>query len=569
MLSLYARLAPWLLDLIELTMVVAACGLIVFRKGSKPSAKELRHFRRLQDGFRRISQRKALSVLIVGALVIVLRTAFIPVLGIPQPRSHDEFSYLLAGDTFAHGRITNPPHPMWVHFETFHVIQHPTYMSMYPPGEGLVLGAGDLLGNPWIGQLLVTALMCSAICWMLQAWVPPAWALAGGLLAVARLGLLSYWMNGYWCAALPALGGALLVGSLPRMKKSGRVLTGGTMGLGIIILANSRPYEGLILSLLVGLSLLAWLIGRSSPHVARMRALATLVVVVVIGMGITGYYYFRVTGTPFRMTYQVNRQTYAAAPYFLWQAPLPEPIYHHAVMREFYELELSQFLSNRTARGAVRRSWNKGVSLLSFYLGPIFILPLLFLPWTIRDRRIRFPLIAGAFVFLGCAVETWTNPHYISPATAIIYLVVVQCTRRLRVWHRRAGSGVSLVRAIPLIACAMVVLRLTASAMQVHIEPNWPRGDLERPQLIEELKARPGDDLVFVRYGPEHVVHWEWVYNEADIDNAAVVWARDMGEKQNEELLRYYPHRRAWLVEPDDYPAKLSPYASTLSGKEQ
>ncbi len=52
----------------------------------------------------------------------------------------------------------------------------------------------------------------------------------------------------------------------------------------------------------------------------------------------------------------------------------------------------------------------------------------------------------------------------------------------------------------------------------------------------------------------------EWVYNRADIDAAKVVWARDMSPAENRELLDYFRDRRAWLVEADAAPPKVTPY---------
>jgi hypothetical protein len=272
----------------------------------------------------------------------------------------------------------------------------------------------------------------------------------------------------------------------------------------------------------------------------------------------TGYYYYRVTGNPFRMTYQVNRELYSQAPYFLWQKSRPEPVYHHAVMRDFYQREFQVFQQSQTLGGFLRGLGEKVWMSWTFYLGTIFTIPLLMLPSTFRDRRMRFPLLAGAFFLLGTVVETWTSPHYLAAGTGLFYLVLMQCLGHLRLWRWRGQPyGAAFVRAIPVICCALIVIRVTAVAAGAQIEPRWPRGNLKRAGILKELQNSPGQHLVVVSYGPGHDLDHDWVYNAADIDSAKVVWARDMGSRDNAELLQYFHDRKAWRLNADQTPPKL------------
>jgi hypothetical protein len=507
-------------------------------------------------------------LVLVGGLSLLLSLTVGMFHGIPQPVIHDEFGHLLVADTIAAGRLTNPRHPMWEHFETFHVFHSPTYQAKYPAGEGVFLALGKVVADlPILGVWLSLALAYSATCWMLLPLFSRRWSLYGSLLALANPHILFWWGQSYWGGAVAMLGGALLFGSAFRLLR--RVSLGDTLllGLGLVILANSRPYEGATATLaalpLIIAGILRHVINGQGKNIARKFVLPLLGIGILLA-GWLLFYNYHLTGDPFRW------------PYYNWDSKLSN-------------IELI-------------RSWDgsEPLPLIHKILRPwyVFITPILSpfilgLAFCLKDKKVLFSLAVVALV-MGVSIgwtKAWT--HYMAPVYSLIVALIVYGLRALgslKVHDLRAGrvavlfictayfvtsgwliterlqrgrslDGYPTRRGVPEILQDGDRKDLLALFLGMVIYDGPPRewGQV-RSMVARKLEKQAPKNLVIVQYGLCHNIHHEWIFNAADIDRAKIVWARDLGPDKNKQLLDYFSDRKAWILLADESPPRLLPY---------
>ena len=370
------------------------------------------------------------------------------------------------------------------------------------------------------------------------------------------------------------MGGALVFGALRRIMRRPQVRDALLLGSGLAVLANSRPYESLVVSLPVTVVLIGWLVGKHGPslHVSIKQVVLPIMLVLMLSAVAMGYYNLRITGDPLRMPYQVHESTYGMAPVFLWQRPQPEPRYHHDIIRNHHRRALAYHQEQQTFDGFGKANAGKAKELWNFfqasrYFQLILLLGVIMLPWLIRDRWPRFALLTCGMFMVGAAMETWLMPHYAAPIVSLALVLLLQSMRRLRLWQ---WHGIRVGRVVVWALCLLSLVSFAVGFAQQMQRSSSGWGS-ERARILAELEQDGKRHLVIVRYGsldiPSDRGYREWVYNEADIDRAKVVWAREMSPAQNSKLLEYFKDRNVWLVEVDQYdsPPKLAPYSLTAT----
>jgi hypothetical protein len=491
-------------------------------------------------------------------LVVVwtgLRLAWLKYAGIPRPVVSDEFSYLLAADTFAHGRLANPPHPLGRFFESADELFRPTYASKYPPGQALFLALGQrLFGSPFYGVVIGSSLMLFCFCLMLFAWVPYPAALAVSLMFALCLQPNMYWMSSYWGGSLAAAGSALVLLAVGVYRKRQTPLAGLIFSLGALLLFWTRPYEGAVFTIAV-LAVFA----RELWSQRRLSVVLAALPVLVLGGAWTCYYNMAVTGSPLRVPYLTYERQYSVTP-ALWILPLrPEPVYAHSNLARTHGAKGSDANEYQNQQPWTRGLWIGFTSSLEKLISALGLSALftLVIPIAWRDPRYRKVALVTAILLLAFTLETVHFKHYTAPAWASLALMIVFWTERC--WRLRIGkypAGAALAVLALLASPASIAYQGVVYWKRMTPAGQWP---MRREAIIARLSKLDGPQLLIVRYP----YFWdEWVYNSYDIDGQRVVLAHDLGDRQNRVLLDYYHDREVWILtfDPVSRLEHLEPY---------
>ena len=541
-------------------------------------------FRGLERRFRDLAQCRYKSLLAAALFPMIVRALMLPWYPAPPAQIHDEFSYLLQGDTFAHGRIANPTPPYWQHFESEYILLKPVYASQYQPAQGLVLAAGEVIfHNAWCGVWISMGLMCATLCWALRPILPARWALFGAFAAALQFGIFGLWMNSYFGGAVGSAAGALVFGSLARMKTPGKIrYASGLCAFGIVLLMASRPFEGILWSLVA----LAWVLFAvmkkpARPGFADVFLPATLVL--ASGAAVLAYYNWRITGDPGYPPYLAYQRIYGTPQPFWWQPPVEIKHFDFPELKNNYLNQLHLYQNRYSISAILSAEWKRLVDFWRFFIGPFFTPALLFIPFIYRDRRIRPWLYASVPFILDKATYHAWFPAQNAPATVLIILVVVQGWRHMLAFRPRKFSwlrgplGVAMSRQL-VAACSLTVIlgglgRAAEPVLPVglrHLPPIWeslyPARRL-RDDVTARLEKIPGKHLVFVKYAPAHCFCEEWVFNGADLRNQKIVYARPYTPESDRGLADYLEDHDVWVIEPDARPYRLARVDDSLLAK--
>ena len=344
--------------------------------------------------------------------------------------------------------------------------------------------------------------------------------------------ILGHWGHTYFGGSVALLGGALFFGGLRHSHQKMSLSNSIAVGLGVVILANSRPFEGLVVVILS----LPVMIDRTRLGIAKDGIRKTvniwvipLFILALLLVAWILYYNYVLVGLPFRF-YYLNWDKHTAT------------------------VELIRNYAGSPSPSIGLKLVRLWIAFIGFYLSLAF----LGVPILLKQKVFLFEITCIVVLTLVSVNFSRAWPHYLAPVVSLLFFVLFSGM------HEMAHCKIFKNKKVPMVLLGgFWAIYLTGSVFSSYqlfergpIQPYFPKL-LMKPQIVDDLESEEGKDLIIVKYGENHLVHEEWVYNAADIDESEVVWARDLGSLKNRKLFEYYHERNIWEFYPDRDPVEL------------
>lgn len=506
----------------------------------------------------------SLNYFFIIALNILLIAAAVSIAGIPTAQTHDEFGYLLAADTFLNRRITNPTPLSPQHFEYFHILLNPVYASKYPPLQGVFLAigkgsAGFSIAGVWLSSLLSGL----AVYWLSRAVFSLRWSLLGTIYWMsAPLNLV--WLDSYWGGHVAVIGGALSLGAFFRFLKDTTAKNLIIWGIGIFLLLNSRIYEGTVLT---GILVFFWILETlKNKKNGRdiYRAAAVFILIICANLAWIAYYNYSVALDPLVLPYSLHHSQYHQVPLFVFQS-LGEPKRAiPPVIRKLDERWSADFLNDYKSPSAAIVSTIERIPVYlvwltrSPFLLALFLIGLYGLATGADETSGRKILVIFSIFLAALFLTVFKGDRFIAPVAGLAFVSITLAAKML---YRRKGFWKPLVLLLPLIIGGGFMSGLISLELK-RIPPALLENNFQsRVQIIEYLKSKGGKHLIFLETDEANPADSRfYVYNEADIEASAIIWAHNSSDSENRVLIENFQNRKFWLLKNIDNQAVLTEY---------
>ena len=505
----------------------------------------------------RFASNYIVSITILIAASIALRAIYWPVMGMPQPIVADETSILLQSALYSSGHIA-ADYGLSPNFQSIYAIMAPKYASMYPPLRALPMFAGRSLGlGEWGGVWAFSTALVIACYLMLRRYISASIAFTVSFVIIVRLGIFSFWINSFFGAELPALGGVLAVLGVKLASEKLNYWSSAAFGLGAALLLTTRPYEGALLVTPLGVAYLIYMFRQPRDPKTIAAALMLASTPILAGLALIVTSNITITGNWKSFAYNYYRQLYGGQPALLFQHAAAPVSQKYGFFTHWLALESREFKESRSFVKLMTSELLRLFNYWNFYVGSALLIP--FALGLAQLRKHAALMTAGAVLLAGLLLETWNHSIYASPIFGIVILTIGFGFDRLRqIRLRDKPVGIALARGVVIVVCLGVVYP-TFIALRGHESGNptpfsdvnsyccWIHPKSLHVAIDDYLHHRTRSNSIVFVDSSEQAPIYDVVYNGANLANQSVVWANS-DLTYNADVARRFPGRALWLL---------------------